>query len=124
MEVSSLTRIGRPEQNGIRPVEVRVRFQDSAGDTCKAAGELKLKITRAGEPGDPEERSFDLADRTIQRRLHETVTGCYSIPVFLELPGMVPGRLLRIGVEYEGIDGSRFTAQRDLVLERSLRPAE
>ena len=122
MEISTLTRVGRFDEAGVRPVEVRVLFQDAEGDPCKATGELTLTIARAGEPEDPEERSIDLSDLDAQHRFYESVTGCYAIPVHLDLPGLVPGRLLRIGARFESVDGSVFEAQRNLVLQHDLQP--
>ena len=123
MEISTLTRVGRMNEDGLRPVEVRILFKDPTGDPCKATGELELSIMRAGEPEEPERRSIDLADPELQRRYYESVTGCYVIPVYLDLPGMIPGRLLRIGASFEGVDGAVFTARRDLVLQHNLQAA-
>ena len=122
MEISTLTRVGRANDEGLRPVEIRILFQDPEGDPCKASGTLELTIMRAGEPEDPEVRTIYLADPALQRRYYESVTGCYVIPVYLELPGMVPGRLLRIGAGFESVDGASFTARRDLVLQHNLQP--
>lgn len=121
MEISTLTRVGRVGENGLRPVEVRIIFADPEGDPCKASGELLLTITRAGEPDDPVERSIDLTNPKSQVRYYESVTGCYVIPVYLDLPGMIPGRLLQIGASFDSVDGARFTARRDLVLQHSLQ---
>lgn len=121
MEISTLTRVGRVGEDGVRPVEVRIRFEDQDGDPCKASGELTLTIVRAGEPGDPERRTIDLVDPDLQRRYYESVTGCYAIPVYLDLPGMVPGRLLRIGADFQSVDGATFGSQGDLVLQYSLQ---
>ena len=123
MEISTLTRVGRMSEDGLRPVEVRILFKDPEGDPCKASGNLELTIMRAGEPEDPEQRMIDLADPESQRLYYESVTGCYVIPVYLDLPGMIPGRLLRIGAKFESVDGAKFTSRRDLVLQYSLQPA-
>lgn len=121
MEMSSLTRVGRIDSEGNRPIEVRLMFKDPDGDPCKASGELLLSISRIGEPEDPEELVIDLADLDVQRRYFEGVTGCYSIPIELDLPGLIPGRMLRIEADFEGVDGARFQARRDLVLDQPLR---
>lgn len=124
MDMSSLTRVGRVGPDGRRPIEVRLLFKDPDGDPCKASGELILTIARVGEPEDPEEREIDLADLDVQRRYFEVVTGCYAIPIELDLPGLIPGRMLRIEADFEGVDGARFQAQRDLVLDQAIRSAE
>ena len=50
MEISTLTRIGRMGEDGVRPVEVRILFKDPEGDPCKASGELALKAMLSPGP--------------------------------------------------------------------------
>ena len=121
MEITKITRIGRPDAAGIRPIEVRVLFEDPDGDPSKASGELRLRIGRPNEREDPVEVMLDLLDPDIQRIYFERVTGCYRIPIRVDLPGLVEGRMLRIEADYVGQDGVVLKDRLDFVLEVPLQ---
>ena len=127
MQITDITRVGRADAAGIRPIEVRIRFQDPDGDASKALGILDLTVSRPNESEDPVQVSIDLEDPVIQRDCWERVTECYWIPIRVDLPGLVEGRMLRIDADYRGVDGTILRDRFDLVLDRPLRddpPAE
>lgn len=121
MEITKITRIGRPDAAGIRPIEVRVLFEDPDGDPSKASGELRLRIERPNEQEDPVDVTLDLMDPDIQKIYFERVTGCYRIPIRVDLPGLVEGRMLRIEADYQGLDGTVLKDRIDFVLETPLQ---
>ncbi len=127
MQITDITRVGRADAAGDRPIEVRIRFQDPDGDATKALGTLDLTVSRPNEPEDPVEVSIDLEDPSIQRDCWERVTQCYWTPIRIDLPGLVAGRMLRIEAEYRGVEGTVLRDRFDLVLDAPLRntpPAE
>ena len=121
MQITDITRVGRPDAAGVRPIEIRIRFQDPDGDATKALGTLDLTVSRLGEREDPVEVSIDLEDPAIQRDCWERVTECYWIPIRVDLPGLVEGRMLRIEADYRGVDGTVLRDRFDLVLDAPLR---
>lgn len=121
MDVSTLSRVGRVGEDGLRPVEVRLQFLDVDGHPTKATGMVEVSIERATQRGAVEVREFDLADPTVQRRHFESVTGCYMFPIRIEQVGMVEGRVLDIDAVYRGGDGVELRAGSRLVLGRDLR---
>lgn len=121
MQITDITRVGRADAAGVRPIEVRIRFQDPDGDSTKALGLLDLTVSRLNEPEDPVRVSIDLEDPVIQRDCWERVTECYWIPIRVDLPGLVEGRMLRIDAEFTGIDGASLRDRFDLVLDVPLQ---
>ena len=63
MDVSTLSRVSRVGEDGLRPVKVRLQFLDVDGD-LGATGMVKVSIERATQRGAVEVREFDLADPT------------------------------------------------------------
>ena len=121
MQITDITRVGRADAAGVRPIEVRIRFQDPDGDSTKALGLLDLTVSRLNEPEDPVRVSIDLEDPVIQRDCWERVTECYWIPIRVDLPGLVEGRMLRIDAEFTGSDGATLRDRFDLVLDTPLQ---
>ncbi|MDC0429564.1 hypothetical protein OAL71_03195 [Phycisphaerales bacterium] len=120
MQISDLTRVGRPDADGIRPLEVRVLFTDVDGDPTKACGSLEIAVTREAENDEAVVERLSLDDRDTSMSYFEPVTGCYLVPMMLDLPGLVEGRRLRIEVVYEGRDGARLSERRGFDLPFSL----
>lgn len=120
MEISDLTRVGREGDDGVRPLEVRVCFQDAEGDLTKAAGTLRVEIGRSTERDEPVVVDVDLADGADLDVGFERVTECYLVPVQVDLPGLVPGRRLRIEVEYRGRDGTALRDVHEIALDRPI----
>ena len=121
MEITKITRVGRPDAMGIRPIELRVLFEDPNGDPSKATGELRIRIQRPNEPEDPVDVVLDLSDPDIQNTYFERVTGCYRIPIRVDLPGLVEGRMLRLEADYRGLDGTVLKDRLDFVLDVPLQ---
>ena len=120
MEISDLTRVGREGSEGVRPLEVRVCFQDAEGDLTKAAGTLRVEIARSTERDEPVVVEVDLADGGDLDVGFERVTGSYLVPVEVDLPGLVPGRRLRIEVDYQGRDGTALRDVHEIALDRPI----
>ena len=114
MQVHELTRITRADEDGQRSVEVRVECIDRDRDPTKAHGTLAIEITRVGEGDEPMRVELDLADPEIASEHFESVTGTYVVRVRPDLPGLVPGRRIRVEAIYNGTDGARFKSSRDL----------
>jgi hypothetical protein len=120
MQISELTRVGRPDADGIRPLEVRILFTDVDGDPTKACGTLEIAVSREAENDEAVIERLPLDDRETSMAYFEPVTGCYFVPMYLDLPGLVKGRRLRIEVVYAGRDGARLTERRGFDLPFSL----
>lgn len=121
MWISDITRVGRPGPDGIRPLEVRICFEDRAGDRTKASGELEIRVDRPTERDEPVVVVVDLDDAEPPGGFHERVTGCYMVPIEVDLPGLVAGRYLRIVAEYRGRDGAVLRDEFDLELDGPMR---
>lgn len=120
MQISELTRVGRPDANGVRSLEVRVLFTDVDGDPTKACGTLEIAVTREAENDEAVIERLSLDDRVMSMAHFEPVSGCYLVTMNLDLPGLVKGRRLRIEVVYEGRDGARLVQRRGFDLPVSL----
>jgi hypothetical protein len=120
MQISELTRVGRPDADGIRPLEVRIIFTDVDGDPTKACGMLEVAVTREAENDEAVIEQLSLDDRETSMANFEPVTGCYLVPMNLDLPGLVEGRRLRIEVVYEGRDGALLSEWRGFDLPFSM----
>jgi hypothetical protein len=116
MWISDITRVGRPDADGLRRLEVRVCFEDPEGDSAKACGTLEIRVDRPTERDDPVTVVVDLDDPKAARRHHERVTECYMIPVEVDLPGLVAGRRLRIIATYRGRDGAVLRDEHEVTL--------
>ncbi len=116
MWISDITRVGRPDADGLRLLEVRVCFEDPDGDPAKACGTLEIRVDRPTERDDPVTVVVDLDEPKAARRHHERVTECYMIPVEVDLPGLVAGRRLRIIAEYRGRDGAVLRDEHEVAL--------
>lgn len=81
MRISDLTRVGRPGEDGRRPLEVRVHFTDADGDSSKGCGTLEVAVSREGENDDPVIERISLDDRAMSMAHFERVTGCYLVPI-------------------------------------------
>lgn len=121
MWISDITRVGRPNADGVRLLEVRVCFEDPDGDPAKACGELEILVDRPTERDEPVRVVVDLDDPEDARRLHERVTACYMVPIEVDLPGLVSGRRLRIVVQYRGRDGAVLRDEHEVTLEGPMR---
>ncbi|MHC4794510.1 MAG: hypothetical protein GWP75_13460 [Planctomycetia bacterium] len=121
MQISDLTRVGRPGDDGRRPLEVRVHFTDADGDSSKGCGTLEVAVTREGERDDPVIKRISLDDRAMSMAHFERVTGCYLVLVDVDLPNVVAGRRLRIDVAYQGRDGATLSQSTGFDLPVSLK---
>ena len=121
MWISDITRVGRPDDDGLRRLEVRVCFEDPAGDAAKACGTLEIRVDRPTERDEPVTVVVDLDDPGQARRHHERVTECYMIPIEVDLPGLVAGRRLRIIAEYRGRDGAVLRDEHEVTLDGPMR---
>ncbi len=116
MWISDITRVGRPDDDGLRRLEVRVCFEDPEGDPAKGCGMLEIRVDRPTERDDPIVVLVDLDDPREARRHHERVTECYMVPIEVDLPGLVAGRRLRIIAEYRGRDGAVLRDEHEVAL--------
>ena len=114
VSVHELTRISRADDEGRRFVEVRVEFRDRDGDPTKACGMLDISISRPGEQEEPWMIQEDLRDPQVSRSHWEGVTGTYLFSLEPTLSGLVPGRRIRVKVEYYGEDGAQFSDTHEL----------
>ena len=121
MRISDLTRVGRPGDDGRRPLEVRVHFTDADGDTSKGCGSLEIAVSREGENDEPVVERISLDDRAMSMAHFERVTGCYLIPIDVDLPNVVAGRRLQIDVAYQGRDGATLSQSTGFDLPVSLK---
>jgi hypothetical protein len=116
MWISDITRVGRPDADGLRRLEVRVCFEDPDGDSAKACGTLEIRVDRPTERDEPVTVVVDLDEPKAARRHHERVTECYMVPIEVDLPGLVAGRRLRIIAEYRGRDGAVLRDEHEVTL--------
>lgn len=114
MRVHELTRITRANDSGKRMVEVRVEFLDRDRDPTKAHGTLIVELTRVKEGDKPERVVLDLADPEVSKKYYEKVTGTYVVRINANLPGLVPGRHIKVVAIYQGLDGALFKSSREL----------
>ncbi|MCX5640209.1 MAG: hypothetical protein NT059_05265 [Planctomycetota bacterium] len=111
MEVSALTtpivaRVGRSSM-----IDARIAFYDSERDETKALGELTVLVRFDGnEIG---RQSADLAGVGGHARAWDSVTETYSmrIPLSIDPP---PGRIVVLQATFDGVDGARMTASREV----------
>lgn len=120
MRIVDLTRVGRPDADGVRPIEVRILFEDAGGLPVRACGDLVVSIRRANEPDDPVVVEIDLEDPTVSLDMFEDVTGCYLVPVEVDFPGLIKGRRMVVDADYRGRDGTVFADEFSFDLEMDL----
>lgn len=111
MELSALTTPIRPVGEAGPAVDVRIEFFDSERDETKALGQLSVRVLfDTNEVG---RAAVDLAGMGGHARAWDGVTETYSlrIPLALEPP---PGRVLVVQATFEGVDGARMTASREV----------
>ena len=120
MRIVDLTRVGRPNAEGRRPIEVRVLFEDAGGLPVRACGDLAVAVGRANEPDDPVVVELDLADPEVSLAMFEEITGCYMVPVYVDFPGLIEGRRMEVVADYVGRDGTVFADELRFDLEMDL----
>ena len=111
MELSALTTPIRPSAGAGPALDVRAEFFDTERDETKALGQLGVRVLfDANEVG---RASADLAGLGGHARAWDGVTETYSlrIPLSVEPP---PGRVLVVQATFEGVDGARMTASREV----------
>jgi hypothetical protein len=111
MEVSALTTPLRRAGDRPASLDVRIEFFDSERDETKALGELRITVLFDGnEVG---RQSADLAGVGGHARAWDSVTETYSfrLPLSVEPP---PGRALVVQATFDGVDGARMTASREV----------
>ena len=111
MEVSALTTPLRPAGDRPASLDVRIEFFDSERDETKALGELSIVTLFDGnEVG---RQSADLAGVGGHARAWDSVTETYSFRVPLSVVPP-PGRVVVVQASFEGVDGARMTASREV----------
>ena len=111
MEVSALStpmvaRAGRGSM-----IDARVEFFDSDRDETKAVGQLTVIVRfDSNEIG---RQSADLAGVGGHARAWDSVTETYSMQIPLSIDPL-PGRVVVLQATFEGDDGSRMTASREV----------
>lgn len=120
MRIVDLTRVGRPNADGRRPIEVRILFEDAGGLPVRACGDLQVAVRRANEPDDPVVVELDLQDPAVSLEMFEEITGCYMIPVFVDFPGLIEGRRMEVVADYVGRDGIVLADELNFDLEMDI----
>jgi hypothetical protein len=111
MEVSALStpmvaRAGRGSM-----IDARTEFFDSDRDETKAVGQLTVVVRLdSNEIG---RQSADLAGVGGHARAWDSVTETYSMQIPLSI-NPLPGRIVVLQATFEGVDGSRMTASREV----------
>ena len=111
MEVSALStpmvaRAGRGSM-----IDARIEFFDSDRDETKAVGQLAVVVRfDSNEIG---RQSADLAGVGGHARAWDSVTETYSMQIPLSIDPL-PGRVVVLQATFEGVDGSRMTASREV----------
>lgn len=111
MEVSALStpmvaRAGRGSM-----IDARIEFFDSDRDETKAVGQLTVVVRfDSNEIG---RQSADLAGVGGHARAWDSVTETYSMRIPLTIDPL-PGRVVVLQATFEGVDGSRMTASREV----------
>lgn len=111
MEVSALStpmvaRTGRGSM-----IDARIEFFDSDRDETKAVGQLTVIVRfDSNEIG---RQSTDLAGVGGHARAWDSVTETYSMRIPLSIDPL-PGRVVVLQATFEGVDGSRMTASREV----------
>ena len=111
MEVSALTTPSVAEAGAPAVLDARIEFFDSEGDETKAVGALSVVVLLdAAQVG---RQSADLEGRGGHARAWDAATRTYSLRIPLsQVPA--PGRVTVVQATFEGIDGARMTASRQV----------
>ena len=89
--------------------------------TLDSEGAARLQELTTRRTSRPVVVVVDLDDAEPPGGFHERVTGCYMVPIEVDLPGLVAGRYLRIVAEYRGRDGAVLRDEFDLELDGPMR---
>lgn len=111
MEVSALTTPIRALEGTPASLDVRIEFFDSDRDETKALG--TIAVTALFDSNPVGSSSVDLASGGGHARAWDSVTETYSIRVPLSV-GPPPGRVVVVQASFEGVDGARMTASREV----------
>lgn len=111
MEVSALTTPSVGEPGAPALLDVRIEFFDAEGDETKAVGALSVVVLLdAAQVG---RQSADLEGRGGHARSWDSATRTYSLRIPLsQVPP--PGRTTVVQATFEGVDGARMTASRQV----------
>ena len=111
MEVSALTTPVRAVADRPAQLDARLEFFDSDRDETKAIGQLTVAVLfDSNEIG---RASADLAGVGGHARAWDSVTETYSVRIQLAIDPPA-GRMLVVQASFEGVDGSRMTASREI----------
>ena len=111
MEVSARTTPLRSAEAGRQALDVRIEFFDSERDETKALGQLTVVVRFDGnEVG---RAAADLAGVGGHARAWDSVTETYSLRVPLAIDPPL-GRVLVVQASFEGVDGARMSASREV----------
>ena len=111
MEVSALTTPLRRAGDRPASLDVRIEFFDSERDETKALGQLTVVVRFDGnEVG---RAAADLAGVGGHARAWDSVTETYSLRVPLAIDPPL-GRVLVVQASFEGVDGARMSASREV----------
>ena len=111
MEVAALTTPVVPNANRGPMLDVRISFFDSERDETKALGTLSVSVLLDGrEVGS---QRIDLGTLEAHQHSWDGITETYTLPVTLSAEP-APGRVLVVQAAFEGVDGSRMSASREV----------
>lgn len=111
MELSALSTPIRAAGERPAQVDARLEFFDSERDETKAIG--KATVVAMFDGNEIGRAVADLADAGGHARSWDSVTETYSVPVMLSVVPP-PGRMLVLQAGFEGVDGARMTASREV----------
>jgi hypothetical protein len=111
MEVSALTTPLRARKGSPAEVDVRIEFFDSDRDETKAIGQLQVVCLFDSNPVG--RAAADLSAPGGHARSWDSVTETYSVRVPLSVDPP-PGRVVVVQASFEGVDGARMTASREV----------
>ena len=111
MEVSALTTPIRSAEPGRQALDVRIEFFDSERDETKALGQLT--VVARFDTNEVGRVAADLAGVGGHARAWDSVTETYSlrVPLSIDPP---PGRVVVVQATFEGVDGARMSASREV----------
>jgi hypothetical protein len=111
MDVSALSTPIRPEGGRGPMLDVRAEFFDNERDETKALGQLSVVVLL--DTNEVGRAAIDLEGMGGHARSWDAVTETYTVRVPLSKePG--PGRVLVVQATFEGVDGARMTASREV----------
>ena len=118
MDISALSTPIRPEGGSGPMLDVRVEFFDNERDETKALGQLSVVVLL--DTNEVGRAAIDLEGMGGHARSWDAVTETYAVRVPLSKePG--PGRVLVVQATFEGVDGARMTASREVRWPESAR---